>query len=106
MELADILEKTKEPEKLINPQEIVNLRIAIAEIVDDLKEEIFELKLQVSIKLVDIRKHTTSATMAKAELEQTEIYRKYHEAVRLKERLNGFRVDLKDKLFLITGQKY
>lgn len=106
MELPQIVELMKEPEKLINPQVIVNLRMDLAGIIDDLKLEIFELKLQVSQKLVEIRKTTTSATMAKAELEQTEIWRLYNEKVRLKERLNGFRADLKDKLFLITGQKF
>lgn len=101
-----ILQAMADPEALVDPRVIVNIRIELAEIIDTLKGDIFNKKLQVSQRLVDIRKVTSSADMAKAELELDPVWREYHELVRLKERLNGFRADLRDKLHLITGNKY
>ena len=101
-----ILEAMKDPERLIDPKQIVNIRIQLAELVDALKGDIFEQKLKVSQRLSEIRVDVNSDTIAKAKLEQESIWRELHELIRLKERLNGFRADLKDKLFLITGQKY
>lgn len=101
-----ILQAMADPEKLIDPRHIVNIRIELAEIVDALKGDIFNKKLEVSQRLVDIRKEASSATLAKAELELDPVWREYNDLVRLKERLNGFRADLRDKLQLITGNKY
>lgn len=101
-----ILEAIANPERIINPQSIVNLRIKLAELVDVLKEDIFEKKLEVSQRLSEIRMGVNSDTIAKAKLEQEPVWREHHDLIRLKERLNGFRADLKDKLFIITGQKF
>lgn len=101
-----ILEALASPERLIDPKSIVNLRIKLAELVDVLKEDIFEQKLMVSQRLSEIREIVNSDTIAKAKLEQEPVWRGLHDLIRLKERLNGFRADLKDKLYLITGQKF
>lgn len=101
-----ILEAMADPESLIDPRQIINIRIELAEIVDALKGDIFNKRMQVSQRLMDIRKTTSSATLAKAELELDPVWKEHSELVRLKERLNGFRADLKDKLYLITGQKH
>jgi hypothetical protein len=101
-----ILEAIANPEQIISPQTIVNLRIKLAELVDVLKEDIFEQKLKVSQKLSELRLTVNSDTIARAKLEQEVEWRDLHDLIRLKERLNGFRTDLKDKLILITGQKW
>ncbi len=101
-----ILEAMANPEKLIDPRSIVNLRIKLAEIVDILKGDIFEQKLKVSQKKTELRATVGSAEMASNELMKTKEWRDLDQLVRLKERLNGFRADLKDKLILIVGQKF
>jgi hypothetical protein len=101
MELNKLLEFMVNPEKLINPNEIVAVAQELSERISAQQEEIYEREQRVTQEWLKLRETTNSDKMAdKLQVGMPE-HKGLAEAERLEDRFRRFRSDLKSKLDVI-----
>lgn len=106
MQLDKILERLKELEKIIDPEECNVLAGYLSGYITDYEEELHELNLVVSNKWLKIRETSKSNDQADKLLEVSDEYR-MRERVKLTiHQLKRMRSDLKDRFSILTFKRF
>lgn len=105
MTLDEILEKLREPEKIVSPQDCNFLSSYLAGFISDYEEELHDLNLTVSNKWLELREKVGSDTKADRALEVEDIYRRREKLKLTIKQLSRLRADLRDRYSVITNTK-
>ncbi len=105
MELKNILERLKEPEKIIDPEDCNIISSYISGWITDYEETLNELNLRVSVKWQELREKNKSDAKTERDIELTDVYQD-REQLKLKiAQLRRLRSDLKDRFQVLTNKK-
>lgn len=108
MELSEIYDKMKSPEKLIDPNEINNLVSYLGGFITDLEMELDELKIKFSFAW-EKEKYATEKPLTDKQTEikmmRDPIYIQLNQTKRKLGELKRYRSDLKSKLDIILSIK-
>lgn len=105
MELSQIIELLKSPEKVSDLGEINNLCSYLSGFITDLEMEIDERNYQVSVKHYGLMEELKTIAKADRAIEMTPEYRDREKAKLKLNQLKRLRADLKDKFRVITQTK-
>ena len=105
MELNKLLEYMVSPEKLIDPNEIVEVMQELSERIVVQQEEIYERQQRVTQEWLKLRETCKSDKMTDMLQIGMPEHKGLKEAERLEDRYRRFRADIKTKLEIILRQK-
>lgn len=103
MTLEEVVEKIKEPEKLIDPRVIDELLFWISSWLTDYEESLSEVDQQVAIKRLDLVEVHKSVAKANAYLEMEDIYLQQQAIERRIRQLKAFKANLRRRFDLLTN---
>lgn len=106
MQEEEIIKALKEPEKLVEPQQINYVISYLSGLITDLEEKEWEQKLLSSGRWNEIRKRQTSDSRTDKEWEATREYSDMQETKRRVSKFKRMRQDLKDRLNILTNIKH
>lgn len=95
MELSEISEWIKNPDKLIDPRVVDELIFWVSAFKDDKEEELAGVDQKVAVKRLDLISQHKSVAKAEAYLEIEEVYKRQKEIERRIRQLSAFRSNLK-----------
>lgn len=106
MDLKNILEQMKEPERLNDPRDVQVLASYVSSYISHFEEELSEQNYQVSSKWAELRKELKTSKETDQALELTEIYRTRETTKLNLAKFRRFRADLRSRLDILTNKRY
>ncbi len=105
MELPQILEILKSPEKIIDPSQCNLIASYLGGFINDYEESLNEQNYQVSVKHAELYESLKKITAADRALELTDIYRAREKTKLTISQLRRLRADLRDRFSVLSNTK-
>lgn len=102
MELPEILEIMKSPEKIVDPRQANVMSGYLGGFITDLEEQLNEQNYEVSVEWGRLHKQEGTIAAADRAIELTDLYRKREKTKLLIGQLRRFRQDLRDRFEVLT----
>ena len=106
MELIEVLDQLKSPEKLIDPRVVDELLFYVSSWISELEETLNEVDWSVSLKSVELTERYKSVAKARVYLEVDEVYKKQRELEMRIRTLKGFRSNLRRRYEILSTKTY
>lgn len=104
MTIKEVLDKLKDPTKLIDPREVDELLFWVSSWISDYEETLAEVDLQVAVKEDDlVEKYGTNAK-ARTKLKVEAIYIRQKEIERRIRQLKAFKSNLRRRYEILTNK--
>lgn len=104
MELKEVIEQLKNPEKLIDYNKVDQLLFWVSSYIAELEEELHETDWSVSLKALELIKEYGSVAKGRVYLEVEEVYRKQRELEMRIRTLKGFRSNLRRRYEILCSK--
>ncbi len=103
MEIQQVLEKIKEPDKLIDPREVDTLLFWVSGWLGDYEERLAEVDQRVAVVYDDLATEHGSDAAGKRKLALTDIFKEQKEIERRIRSLKAFKANLRRRYSILTG---
>lgn len=103
MELQEVLNKIKDPDELIDIQEIDSLLFWTSSYLTEAQDDLSRLDMQVNIRELDLYKEHGSVPKAKVHLKVEKVYQDQQGLENTIRTLKAFKANLRRRFDLLTG---